>query len=59
LFSKTIDRLLREVGAAHTGRDMLWALGAVSPLPAAEAEAMLDAVKENRESETWKAHDLC
>jgi predicted CopG family antitoxin len=57
-FSKAIDRLLQEVGTAHTGRDLLRALADVVPLPAEDAEAMLAVVEENRASEAWAAHDL-
>ena len=57
-FSKTIDRLLREVGAAHTGRDILRAVEQVPPLPAEDAAVMLAVVEENRASEAWERHDL-
>jgi predicted CopG family antitoxin len=57
-FSKTIDRLLREVGAAHTGREILRALEQVQPLPAEDAAVMLGVVEENRASEVWERHDL-
>lgn len=57
-FSKTIDRLLRQVGSAHTGREILRALEQFPPLPAADAAIMLGVVEENRASETWERHDL-
>ncbi|HSL83561.1 MAG TPA: antitoxin VapB family protein [Thermoanaerobaculia bacterium] len=57
-FSKTIDRLLRQVGAAHTGREILRALPEVPPLPEGDAAAFLGVIEENREGETWKRHDL-
>jgi predicted CopG family antitoxin len=57
-FSKTIDRLLRQVGAAHTGRDILRAVEQVPPLPAEDAAVMLVVGEENRASETWERHDL-
>ncbi len=57
-FSRAIDRLLREVGAAHTGRDVLRALEEVVPLPEEDAAAMLAVVEENRAGEGWEEHDL-
>jgi predicted CopG family antitoxin len=57
-FSKTIDRLLRHVGAAHTGREILRAIEQNPPLSAADAAIMLGVVEENRASETWERHDL-
>jgi predicted CopG family antitoxin len=57
-FSKTIDRLLRHVGSAHTGREILRALEQFPPLSAADAAVMLGVVEENRASETWERHDL-
>jgi len=57
-FSKVIDRLLEEVGAAHTGRDILRGLTRIPPLDGRDAEAMLAMVSEDRETEAWEAHDL-
>lgn len=57
-FSKTIDRLLEQVGAAHTGADILRALEEIPPLPEEDAAVMLSVVEEDRASETWEAHDL-
>ena len=57
-FSKEIDRLLQEVGTAHTGQHVLRALEDIAPLPAGDAAAMLAVVEENRASEAWVAHDL-
>lgn len=57
-FSKTIDRLLREVRAAHTGDDILRALEEIPPLPEEDAAVMLSVVEEDRARETWEAHDL-
>lgn len=57
-FSKTIDRLLREVGTAFTGNQILRALDEVPPLPEEDAAAMLAIVDENRASEAWQEHDL-
>jgi predicted CopG family antitoxin len=57
-FSRAIDRLLREVGAAHTGRDVLRALAEVVPLSEEDAAAMLAVVEENRAGEAWEGHDL-
>lgn len=51
-FSKTIDRLLREVGAVHTGSHVLRALEEIAPLPGEDAAVMLAVVQENRASET-------
>jgi len=57
-FSKAIDRLLEEVGAAHTGHDILRGLEEISALDDRDAEVMLAVVRENRESEVWEEHDL-
>lgn len=57
-FSKAIDRLLREVGTAHTGRQILRAIEQLPPLAAADAAVMLGVVEENRASEAWERHDL-
>lgn len=57
-FSRAIDRILEQVGAAHTGRDVLRALEGVVPLPEADAEVMLAIVEENRAGEAWERHDL-
>lgn len=57
-FSKTIDRLLREVGTAFTGNQILRALDEVPPLPEEDAATMLAIVDENRAGETWQEHDL-
>jgi predicted CopG family antitoxin len=57
-FSKTIDRLLREVGSAHTGRDVLRLLEPFPPLPAEDAAVLLSVVEENRSGEAWEEHDL-
>jgi predicted CopG family antitoxin len=57
-FSNTIDRLLIEVGAAHTGSDVLRGLGDVVPLSEEDSEAFLEVVAENRASETWNDRDL-
>jgi predicted CopG family antitoxin len=57
-FSRAIDRILEEVGAAHTGHDVLRALDGVVPLPEADAAVMLAIVEENRADEAWEQHDL-
>lgn len=57
-FSKAIDRLLREVAAAHTGNDILRALTEIAPLSDDEAAVMLAVVEENRSGEAWERHDL-
>jgi predicted CopG family antitoxin len=57
-FSKAIDRLIDQVGAAHTGRDILQGLSDVKQLSYDDAEVMLSVVAENRENETWDDHDL-
>ncbi len=53
-FSNAIDRILVEVGAAHTGKDILQRLGEVAPLSEEDSEVFLDVVAENRASEGWK-----
>jgi predicted CopG family antitoxin len=57
-FSKAIERLIDEVGAACTGRDILRLLAELPPLPEEDAEVMLSVVADNRRSETWDEHDL-
>lgn len=57
-FSKTIDRLLREVGGVHTGSHVLRALEEMAPLPEEDAAAMLAVVQENRATEAWEERDL-
>lgn len=57
-FSKAIDRLLRQVGAAHTGREILRALREIPALPEEDAARFLAVVEENREGEVWERHDL-
>jgi predicted CopG family antitoxin len=57
-FSRAIDRILEEVGAAHTGLDVLRALEGVVPLPEADAAVMMAIVEENRADEAWERHDL-
>jgi len=56
-FSKLIDRLLTEVRAAHTGRDILRGLEASSPLSREDAETFLEIVAQNREREAWDERD--
>jgi predicted CopG family antitoxin len=57
-FSKAIDRLIDEVGVAHTGCDILRGIAEIPPLGDEDAEAMLAVVAENRENELWPQHDL-
>ena len=57
-FSNTIDRLLIEVGAAHTGSDILRGLEDVVPLSEEDSEAFLEVVAENRTGEAWIDRDL-
>ncbi|MCU0303578.1 MAG: antitoxin VapB family protein [Thermoanaerobaculales bacterium] len=57
-FSRTIDRLIDQLGEAHTGRDILRGLSSVASLSFDDAETMLAVVAENREIETWDDHDL-
>lgn len=57
-FSKTIDRLLRDAGALHTGAEILASLRHLPALTEEEAEVMLRVVDENRAREAWPAHDL-
>lgn len=57
-FSKTIDRLLRDAGAAHTGAEILRALEDVVPLTDADADVMLSVVEESRASEAWERRGL-
>ena len=57
-FSKVIDRLLAEVGKAHTGRDILERLGTMPPLSEADAGVFLKVIDENRADEEWSPLDL-
>jgi predicted CopG family antitoxin len=57
-FSKTIERLLTEVAAAHTGSDILRGLATIAPLSAADAEVFMEVVAEDRASEGWGERDL-
>lgn len=57
-FSSTIDRLLVEVGSAHTGSDILRGLEAVAPLCEEDSEKFLEVVAENRADEAWNDRDL-
>jgi predicted CopG family antitoxin len=57
-FSRTIDRLIEEVGAAHTGRDIIRGLAGLPVLDDKDAEVMLAVVAENRNGEDWDEHDL-
>ena len=57
-FSRAIDRMLQEVGAAHTGHDVLRGLDGIVPLPEADAAVMMGIVEENRDGEAWERHDL-
>jgi len=56
-FSRVIDRLIDQVGAAHTGRDIVRGLAELPALSDEDAEAILAVVAENRESEAWHEHD--
>jgi predicted CopG family antitoxin len=57
-FSRAIDRLLREVGTAHSGSRILAGLETLTPLSEADAQVFLNVVDENRSDEAWEAHDL-
>ncbi len=57
-FSKTIDRLLTEVAAAHTGGDILAGLAALPPLSDEDARVFAQLVAESRASERWEPRDL-
>lgn len=52
-FSRTIDRLLAEFGDAHTGREIVARLEAISPLTDDEAQVFLRVIAENRSDEDW------
>ena len=57
-FSKVIDRLLTEVGSAHTGTDILEGIASVEPLSQGDSEKFLEIVAENRAGESWERRDL-
>ena len=52
-FSRVIDRLLAEVGRAHTGGDILDRLATVAPLSEEDAGVFLKVIAENRADEDW------
>ncbi|MGH3440765.1 MAG: antitoxin VapB family protein [Nitriliruptorales bacterium] len=52
-FSRTIDRLLTQLGAAHTGSEILRELDGVPPLTQDDADAFLRVVDEARRDEDW------
>jgi hypothetical protein len=54
-FSKAIDRLLNDVGAASTGSDILRRLASFTPLPEDEANVFLDVIAEDRAAGGWDA----
>ena len=56
-FSRTIDRLLVEVGTYHTGSEILRGLGNVKPLTEDDSEVFLEIIAENRSSEAWDVRD--
>lgn len=56
--SEAIDRLLVQVGVAHTGRDILRGLETIAPLSEQDSEVFLQVVAENRASERWNERDL-
>lgn len=57
-FSKVINRLIEQVVTAHTAADVLAQLDSGPPLSDADAETMVDLVRESRETEKWPLHDL-
>ena len=57
-FSKAIDRLIDEVHTVHTGQGILRGLAEVAELSIEDAQEMLSAVNENRESESIDLLDL-
>jgi len=56
--SKATDRLLDQVGAAHTGRDILRQLARIPELSWDDARIMVEIVTEDRESDTRDPYDL-
>jgi predicted CopG family antitoxin len=52
-FSKTIDRLLTQLGAAHTGGEILRQLEDVPALTQDDATAFLRVIDEARRDEDW------
>jgi predicted CopG family antitoxin len=57
-FSKAIDRLLSEVGEAHTGRDILDRLRTMPALSEEDAAVFLQVIAHDRSSEEWAPVDL-
>lgn len=56
--SKAIDRRTDQVGAAHTGRDILRELARIPELSWEDARVMVEIVMEDRESGTRDPYDL-
>ena len=54
-FPRMLDRLLQEVGDAHTGRAILRGLTAHASLSEADAQVFLGVIEENRAHEEWAA----
>ena len=57
-FSSVISGLVDRAVTAHTVTDVLAQLDGLPPLSKADAETMERFVRENRNNETWPAHDL-
>jgi predicted CopG family antitoxin len=57
-FSEVIDRLLTEVGEAHTGKEILSGVETLAPLSTEDAEVFLGVVAGNRAGEDWEQRDL-
>ena len=57
-FSRTIDRLIDQVGSACTGEQILNGLASFPELTEDDAQVMLAKVAENRRDEAWDELDL-
>ena len=57
-FSKAIDRMLKQIEAASTGRDVLRGLEAMPPLSVEDSRVFLEVVAENRAGTDWEERDL-
>ena len=57
-FSRTIERLLKEVASAHTGGEILRSLATFSALPEQDSDAFFEVISRNRKEEPWTRHDL-
>lgn len=57
-FSNAVARMLDEMEAAHTGKDVLARLDEIPALSQDDADTMMKVVEESRTRESWERNDL-